>query len=668
MTKTITEDFITKLQQSSFFVRILPNFSVGREFTGVEMKYWKKRSLLTLLSIVALALPETGINSAFCQSVPAVPRPQQKGGAIESSGQLDVEEFLNSNADLLEAEMGGDFFDRVQDADSLPEPENAGNVPEPNAGTPVQEPTPIPEITLPAPPEVTADPTESEPILSESSDGKLPVTKGLPTNSSTGNYGKSGYNGLFLRNTIPVEAYGEDGYGFPFTGTGCNAFGGCARIEGMEYYGSTDKSRFYSKMVEYDPYLEREGSFFVEGSVSAGGTNNRDWGLRPAFGTTNSSARNDSPSDFGMNQLYLSFGKKVLRSGAWSVGIQADLLYGTDYIIASSLGLESETTGFNGGHATRIANAQPHWTRNSEGGYKNYGLAMPQVYAEIYAPWFSGFDVKLGHFYAPMGHESVHSAKNFFYTHSYSFSYGMPHTYTGLLGELKFFPGLALQGGFSQGGDAWADNKGSLDLIAGLVFQFNSCSSLSFFMNSGDAITDNIFDPATHKFLRYETAKQTSYSLVYQHRIACNWTWAIEHDFGSAKDAAATLDRYGNVAHDTGNWYSLVNYIYRDITPNMTLGFRFEWFKDRNYTRTIGDYAVNELLGYKWDGDNFYDFSLGLNWNVCKNITLRPEVRYDYSDAKMVSLDSATEYASGVFDQFTDSKMWTVGGDVMIEF
>ena len=100
----------------------------------------------------------------------------------------------------------------------------------------------------------------------------------------------------------------------------------------------------------------------------------------------------------------------------------------------------------------------------------------------------------------------------------------------------------------------------------------------------------------------------------------------------------------------------------------MTLGFRFEWFKDRNYTRTIGDYAVNELLGYRWTGDNFYDFSLGLNWNVCRYITLRPEVRYDYSDAKMVSLDDSTEYLPGVFDGFADSKMWTIGGDVMIEF
>ena len=638
------------------------------------MKNWKKRSLLTLMSLAVLTFHDSGLISIFAQSTPAaaVPSPRQENVATSPSGSLDVEEFLNTNAGILETEMGGDFFSRLQEADSLPEPEKAGNVPEPVVNSPAQIPTPIPEITLPAPPEVTADPneyqSENTPIRSESSEGKLPVTKGLPNNSSTGNYGKTGYYGPSLRSVMPLEAYGEDGYGSPFTVAGCGALGGCARINGAEYYGPTEEARFYSKMFGYDPCMAREGSFFVEGAVSAGGASNSEWVLRPAFGTANSAAQSDPPSDFGMNQLYLSFGKKVLRAGTWSVGIQADLLYGTDYITASSLGLESKTTGFNGGHATRIANAQPHWTSNSDGGYKNYGLAMPQAYAEIFAPWFSGFDVKLGHFYAPMGHESVQSSKNFFYTHSYSFSYGMPHTYTGLLGELKLLPGLAIQGGFSQGWDSWADNKGSLDLIAGLVLQFNSCDSLSFFMNSGDAITDNVFNPATYDFLRYETSKQTSYSLLYQHRIGCNWTWAIEHDFGSAKDAAAIMDSYGNITHDTGNWYSLVNYIYRDISPNMTLGFRFEWFKDRNYTRTIGDYAVNELLGYRWTGDNFYDFSLGLNWNVCRYITLRPEVRYDYSDVKMVSLDDSTEYVPGVFDGFADSKMWTIGGDVMIEF
>ncbi len=615
-------------------------------------------------------LPESRMISIFAQSTsePAASSLQQESVLRDTAGHLDVEEFLNENAGILESEMGGDFFDRVQEADAVPAPEQTGNVPEPvvNPNPPTQ--TPLPEVPVPETMETITPPQETPSIVSENSDGKLPVTKGLPNNPGTGNYAKLGHYGPSLRTVMPIEAYGEDGYGAPFTETGCRMAGGCARIDGMEWYGPIEDIRFYSKMTSCDPCLIQEGAFFVNGWVSAGGSSSSEWPFGSSLGIDGGSSINDKPSDFGMNQLYLSFGKKVLRSECWSVGIQADLLYGTDYMIASSLGLESDTDGFNGGHASRIANAQPHWTKNSEGGYKNYGLAMPQAFAEIYAPLFSGLDVKIGHFYAPMGHESVQSAKNFFYTHSYSFSYGTPHTFTGVLGDLKLLPGLSVQGGFSQGWDTWADNKGSIDVIGGMVLQVNPCSSLSFFVSSGDAITDNTFDPATYEFLGYETEKQTSYSLVYQRRFGCNWTWAIEHDFGSAKDAAAVMDEYGNVSFDSGNWYSVVNYLYREITPNMTLGFRFEWFKDRNYTRTIGDYAVNELLDYKWVGDNFYDFSLGLNWNVCRNITLRPEVRYDYSDAKMVSLDESADYADGVFDGFSESKMWTVGGDVMIEF
>ncbi|MGI5831168.1 MAG: outer membrane beta-barrel protein [Thermoguttaceae bacterium] len=633
------------------------------------MKSKNNLSFFTALTLALSASPVLGLSALWAQSpaAPASPPVQQGNSSLVPTGSLDVDEFLNQNVNVLESEMSGDFFDRVKEVDNLPLPSDVGNIPEPATSPNVENSIPLPEVPVPRSVQGVPDPQNDGPVSAEDSKNKLPTTKGLPNNPQTGNYARYGHYGPSLRRDIPIEAYGQDGYGNPFIGPAGGVTGMCGRIDDVGYLGPFENVRFYSRWNECDQELLSAGALFVNGGVSAGGTNTNDWPIHPALGT-DGLGRNDSPSDFGMNQLYLSFGKKVNRCGMWSIGAQVDLLYGTDYIIASSLGLESDTDGFNGGHASRIANAQPHWSKNNEGGYKNYGLAMPQAFAEIYAPWLSGFDIKLGHFYAPMGHESVQAANNFFYTHSYSFSYGMPHTLTGLLGDLKLLPGLSVQGGFSQGWDTWAENKGSLDVIGGMVLQLNPCSSLSFFLHSGDAIVDNIFESESGNFLRYETEKQTAYSLVYQRRFFGAWTWVLEHDFGSAKDGAMVMDSEGKVMLDSGNWYSVVNYIYRDITPNMTLGFRFEWFKDRNYTRTINDYAVNELLGYKWEGDNLYDFSLGLNWRVCNNVTLRPEVRYDYSDAKMVSLDGSGDYAKGIFDGFTENSMWTVGGDLLVEF
>ena len=619
-------------------------------------------------------LPESGLTmiSAQVGTAPAVPLTTQEQLPQVSGESFNVEDFLNENADILGSEMGGDFFNRVQDADDPLPPEPSEMNPDEVILPQATPETDIPEPAVSQPiPEVTNDVRDDFSITSDDSDGKLPVTKGLPNNPSTGNYSRYGEWGPSLRRDIPVEAYGEDGYGNPFSGAGCDFSGTRSSMPLVGITGPFENVRLYSQLRPYSPIGNRclplSGDWFVNGWVSAGGKSESDWPYNPQLGS-GYNAINDSPSDFGMDQLYLSFGKEVNRSGCWSVGVRADLLYGTDYILASSLGLESKTEGFNGGHASRIANAQPRWNRNSYGGYKRYGLAMPQAYGEIYAPWLSGFDIKIGHFYAPMGHETVQSTRNFFYTHSYSFNYGMPHTLTGLMGDLKLLPGLSVQAGISQGWDTWEDNKGSIDVVGGVVLQMDPCRSVSFFLNSGDAITDNLFSEITGEFLGYETGKQTVYSLVYQRKFCGNWTWALEHDFGSAKDAAASIDASGKVTLESGNWYSLVNYLYREITPNMTLGFRFEWFKDKNYTRTLGGFAVNELLGHKWEGDNYYDFTLGLNWRVCRNITIRPEVRYDYSDVKMVDINTSEELTKGVFDHFCDSKMWTVGGDVMIEF
>ena len=58
---------------------------------------------------------------------------------------------------------------------------------------------------------------------------------------------------------------------------------------------------------------------------------------------------------------------------------------------------------------------------------------MPQLYAEIA---YNDLKVKVGHFYTPIGYEVVQVPQNFFYSHSYSHTFGEPFTHTGFLGRL----------------------------------------------------------------------------------------------------------------------------------------------------------------------------------------------------------------------------------------
>ena len=71
---------------------------------GVDMNNWKKKSLLAFLSLAALTLPETGLISVFAQSTESseVTTPQQETIIADPNGSLDVEEFLNDNAGILE--------------------------------------------------------------------------------------------------------------------------------------------------------------------------------------------------------------------------------------------------------------------------------------------------------------------------------------------------------------------------------------------------------------------------------------------------------------------------------------------------------------------------------------------------------------------------------------
>ncbi|MBA2484833.1 MAG: outer membrane beta-barrel protein [Nitrospira sp.] len=66
-----------------------------------------------------------------------------------------------------------------------------------------------------------------------------------------------------------------------------------------------------------------------------------------------------------LNQLYLILDRPLQPGGAWSIGGRVDVLYGYDFFLAQSNGLE------------RRANGTPHWNQS------HYGLAIPQAYAEV---------------------------------------------------------------------------------------------------------------------------------------------------------------------------------------------------------------------------------------------------------------------------------------------
>ncbi|MEE8451408.1 MAG: outer membrane beta-barrel protein, partial [Thermoguttaceae bacterium] len=251
----------------------------------------------------------------------------------------------------------------------------------------------------------------------------------------------------------------------------------------------------------YRPACNLQHDFFVHGWIAQGFTWNPD---NPVNRFNTPLTFNDRSNEYQLNQLYVSMGRAIDTSSCgWDFGGQVDLFFGTDYFFTQAIGLETRRDG------------SPRW--NSSNGPRGtgaaiYGLAMPQLYAEVFAPIGGGISVKMGHFYTILGYESVPAPENFFYSHAYTMQYGEPFTHTGLLASYDLGPGLSIHGGLTRGWNTWEDPNDKLGFLGGVTWtSADECTSCSFAIHTGSE--DNA-----------GANNRTSYSLVVTQQLTCNLT------------------------------------------------------------------------------------------------------------------------------------------------
>jgi hypothetical protein len=343
---------------------------------------------------------------------------------------------------------------------------------------------------------------------------------------------------------------------------------------------------------------------------------------------------NDRSNEYMMNQFYLAVARNVdPQCDRWQIGGRADLLYGTDYFFTMADGLETRSDG------------SPHWN-SGEGprgaGAALYGLAMPQLYAEVMAPVGNGLSVKMGHFYSILGYESVMAPENFFYSHSYVKQYGEPFTHTGLLATYHYSPCLKIEGGFTRGWDNWEDPNDSLGFLGGFTWtSMNKKTSVAL------NLTTSAEDPNGNN-------ERSVYSLVVQRRISPRLRYVFQHDFGI--EEAAAID--ANFQLETARWYGINQYLFYTVSRSLDLGMRIEWFRDQNNARVLGQ-PIARIVG----GGNYVELTFGANWKPTDYFIFRPEIRYDTSDVNAPALG-----LEGMFDDFTDDDQLTLALDFITVF
>ena len=112
-----------------------------------------------------------------------------------------------------------------------------------------------------------------------------------------------------------------------------------------------------------------------------------------------------------------------------------------------------------------------------------------------------------------------------------------------------------------------------------------------------------------------------------------------------------------------------------DLTDDLGIGLRAEWFRDNNGFRIAGpgrcgasynlrvpgdastgyQYACQgQGSSYPWAGASYYAFTLGANYKPLKWVMVRPNVRYDFSSQDTFMTSTPGEMVDYQFTFSTD--------------
>jgi hypothetical protein len=106
----------------------------------------------------------------------------------------------------------------------------------------------------------------------------------------------------------------------------------------------------------------------------------------------------------------------------------------------------------------------------------------------------------------------------------------------------------------------------------------------------------------------YEYKDYFVQSLCFEWMLSKRFTYVLQYNLANNNYEDGTR----------GSAYGINNHFLYKLNDRWGVGTRFEWLRS------------NDEDAYDASGD-FYQITLGLNWNPYKNVSVRPEVRYDWS-------------------------------------
>jgi len=276
-------------------------------------------------------------------------------------------------------------------------------------------------------------------------------------------------------------------------------------------------------------------------------------------------------------------------------GFRVDTIYGTDGADAQSYG----DGGFDG-----------KWGVSGDG----YAAAIFQAYAEF---GVNNFSMIVGKFETTIGYECLDETEELFNSHTYMYDHE-PMTHTGILGTYDMTEKFSVNFGVTTGNDnSFEGRSDDYGFLFGATYQFTDRFSVSY-----AGMWNRVTEGSTMGFDYFDVFEGEDVETMneYMHTIAVSWditdrlNYTFVTNYGSMSDKSTDTMLYGQ--------FGIANYLAYTLTDKITIGTRFEWFRQWA--------EEDSLYGSDFDEAEYYALSAAMTYRPTEHIMVRPEVRYDW--------------------------------------